>query len=95
MLSPIPTDIQDGRRFIGLPTPAGREPLQMGSCAICAVIDGRYYILGFFNLPTDDTGESVSLVPEKEKLHPLEGGVIHKISKIGQIIYRKSNWIIE
>lgn len=89
VLSPIPTNIEDGRRLMGFPT--ARTEYLPGDTAICAVIDERWYILGYFNLPNYDTGEKVSSVKENEKLSPFRGGFIIKLSELGQIIARKSN----
>lgn len=91
MLSPIPTDILSGRRFTGVPRATGEN--QMGDLAVAAIIDKRYYILGFFNWPMDMSMESTSLSKNYENIMPQEGGTIHKISPLGQIIYRTSNWI--
>jgi len=92
VLSPLPTGLDDGRRLQGIPSPA--TDLKKGDDCMCAVVDGRYYIMGYFNLPMLNTGETATLVADVENLHPLENGSIHKISTLGQIVYRKSNQII-
>ncbi len=85
-LSPIPTSLSDGRRIQGIPS--------KGDACMCMVVDGRYYIQGYFNTPMYNTGETTTIVPELEGLHPLENGSIHKISALGQIVYRKSNQVV-
>ena len=88
-LSPIPTNLEDGRRLQGIPT--ARESDKPGDTALCAVVDRRWYILGYFNLPDYETGQKISLARDYEAILPKEGGVIWKLSKLGQIILRKTN----
>jgi hypothetical protein len=90
-LSTIPTNIADGRRLQGVPTP--RTETTPGDNVLCAVVDNRWYILGFFNLPDQLSSERVSYVKKYETIKPLRGGILLKISKIGQIVVRKSNWL--
>lgn len=93
VLSPIPTDILDGRRFMGFPS--SREQTGLGDNALCAVVDNRYYIIGYFNQPDYDTGEKVLLNREDavESL-PMKNGVIFKISEYSHIVWKKSNHIL-
>jgi len=90
-LSPIPTSLEDGRRLQGIPTAI--DDFKHGDTALCAVLDRNWYILGYFNLPDSETSEKVSYVEECEPFNPFENGIIFKLSKLGQIIFRKSNWI--
>lgn len=91
-LSPIPTNLEDGRRMQGVPTPTTNY--QRGDSCLCANVNGRYYIVGYFNQPLSSTGETATLVPDSENIKPLENGFIIKLSQTGQVIYRKSNQII-
>ena len=93
-LCPIPTDILEGRRLSGVPR--HKTGYQEGDLCMCAVIDDHWYLLGYFNAPIEGTGGTTIFDENKktESMPPLVGGTIHKISDIGQIVYRRTNQII-
>ena len=88
LLSLLPSNKKEGTRVQAVPFARGTS--FVGSKALCAIIDNKWYLLGYYNDMSAD-GDSAAEQIELEAIKPYKGGLLFKISETGQIIMRKAN----